>query len=132
MDVRADHHVDVLGAEPGPRQIAKEIGLQVAEDLQVGTILVVPCPGIEQDALCAGIQHPALQESKELAACRVVVFRRKFLGMGVPPLWREPGKQLGRRREGSAPFLDAMNLHGSEVEAVHQASGLCWVRSCQI
>ena len=67
MDVRTHDGVDVFGLETGGGEATEEIGLQMREDRQIGTILVIAGAGIEQDALIAGIEHPALQARYQLA-----------------------------------------------------------------
>ena len=120
MDVRTHDGIDVFGLETGGGEAAEEIGLQMREDRQIGTILVIAGAGIEQDALIAGIEHPALQARYQLARGRIEILGDEFTLAPVPIVRLEPLEQFARRAEGAAPFFDPVDRNLADLKAVHR------------
>jgi len=60
VDVGVDHDVDVLGCDAGGAQTVGEVGVQVVELGDLGSVTVVADAGVDQHGHARSAHHPGL------------------------------------------------------------------------
>ncbi len=96
MQVRAEHHIDLLGRDAGRAQL-REPGPVAPVEGRTPARLVVAAAAVDQDGEAILANQEALDGEREIAARRILKTRTEPVAIGGEVLGRAVRQQLERR-----------------------------------